>query len=237
MPSTHMIHFLHLLIMSWWVALFLILYKYIVTYIMEGDFLCFFFSISFSFFMELTFFFLSLISITTGSENFKLTRKFHCRYTLLVAKYSTYKLFIVCTLFLNESLHTFKAWIESPGIKCHQYQRSSFWNTIHSLCALYCSYLWYKKKKKKITYWSYPFMNYEFWYIMGWECFEFVFCWYLLYWWKITLFYLQNILKPPESVCEGRDRVVPALQAAFPTKRIVKKTKDKADLFSRYEYR
>lgn len=149
MPSTHMIHFLHLLIMSWWVALFLILYKYIVTYIMEGDFLCFFFSISFSFFMELTFFFLSLISITTGSENFKFTRKFHCRYTLLVAKYSIYKLFIVCTLFLNESLHTFKAWIESPGIKCHQYQRSSFWNTIHSLCALYCSYLWYKKKKKK----------------------------------------------------------------------------------------
>ncbi|ROT84418.1 ATP-dependent DNA helicase 2 subunit 2 [Penaeus vannamei] len=44
--------------------------------------------------------------------------------------------------------------------------------------------------------------------------------------------HVLNILKPPESVCEGRDRVVPALQAAFPTKRIVKKTKDKADLFS-----
>ncbi|XP_042886525.1 X-ray repair cross-complementing protein 5-like isoform X2 [Penaeus japonicus] len=44
--------------------------------------------------------------------------------------------------------------------------------------------------------------------------------------------HVLNILKPPESVHEGRDRVGPALQAAFPTKRIVKKTKDKADLFA-----
>ncbi|XP_047480476.1 X-ray repair cross-complementing protein 5-like [Penaeus chinensis] len=44
--------------------------------------------------------------------------------------------------------------------------------------------------------------------------------------------HVLNILKPPESLCEGRDRVAPALQTAFPTKRVVKKTKDKADLFS-----
>lgn len=52
---------------------------------------------------------------------------------------------------------------------------------------------------------------------------------------KLIIFLLlQDILEPPECVCEARDKVASSIKAHFPTKRIAKKTKrDSEDLFAR----